>query len=263
MRTREVPMLKRAVLTWGATLLVLALTGSNALSAPVGQNQTVAQTTIPPTPTPVAVDTFDPAAAGGRTVVKWYVGLGTGGDPKQIDVQRKVVDQFNKSQQGVYLSLQIVDTKVASTTLATQIAAGNVPDVVGPVGTVGRATFEGNWLDLTNFTQANNLDMGVYEPSVVQNYNLPGQGLIGIPFAVFPSYIYFNKDLFDEARLPYPPQHFGDTYMGKEWNFDTLRDLSKQLTVDERGNDATSPDFQADHIVQFGFDLQFWTDPRA
>ena len=114
-------MLKRAVLTWGATLLVLALTGSNALSAPVAQPQTYAQTTIPPTPTPVAVDTFDPAAAGGRTVVKWYVGLGTGTDPKQIDVQRAVVDQFNKSQQSIYLTLQIVGNSVAS-------ARGSVPN---------------------------------------------------------------------------------------------------------------------------------------
>jgi multiple sugar transport system substrate-binding protein len=256
-------MFKRAVLTWGATLLVLAVTGSTALSAPAAATQTVAQTTIPPTPTPVAVDTFDPSAAGGRTVVKWYVGLGTGGDPKQIDVQKRVVDQFNKSQQSTYLTLQIVDNKIASTTLATQLAAGNVPDVVGPVGTVGRATFEGNWLDLTEQIAANNFDMSVYEPSVVSSYNLPGQGQIGIPFAVFPSFVYFNKDLFDEAGLPYPPQKFGETYMGKEWNFETVRDLAKVLTVDDRGNDATSPNFQPDHIVQFGFDLQFGTDPRA
>jgi multiple sugar transport system substrate-binding protein len=135
--------------------------------------------------------------------------------------------------------------------------------VVGPVGTVGRATFDGNWLDLTDQIQATNFDMSVYEPSVVSSYNIPGQGQIGIPFAVYPSFIYFNKDLFDEARLPYPPQRFGETYMGKEWNFDTLRDLSKQLTVDERGNDATSPAFAPDHIVQFGFHLQYGTDPRA
>src|ERR1700694_3516562 len=106
-------MFRRAVLTWGATLLVLGLTGSNALSAPVAQTQTFAQTTIPPTPTPVALDTFDPAAAGGRTVVKWYVGLGTGTDPKQIDVQRQVVDQYNTSQQNIYLTLQIVGNSVA------------------------------------------------------------------------------------------------------------------------------------------------------
>jgi multiple sugar transport system substrate-binding protein len=256
-------MFKRAVLTWGATLLVLAVTGSTALSAPAAQTQTVAQTTIPPTPTPVAVDTFDPGAAGGRTVVKWYVGLGTGADPKQIDVQKRVIDQFNKSQNSIYLTLQIVDNKIASTTLATQLAAGNVPDVVGPVGTVGRATFDGNWLDLSEQIAANNFDMSVYEPSVVQSYNIPGQGQIGIPFAVFPSFVYFNKDLFDEAGLPYPPQKFGETYMGKEWNFETVRDLAKVLTVDDRGNDATSPNFAPDHIVQFGFDLQFGTDPRA
>src|SRR5713226_4513658 len=124
---------KRAVLTWGATLLVLGLTGSTALSAPgIAQTQTYAQTTIPPTPTPVSLNTFDPAAAGGRTVVKWYVGLGTGANPLQIDVEKKVVDDFNKSQQNIYLTLQIVDNTVASQTLATQIAAGNVPDVVGP-----------------------------------------------------------------------------------------------------------------------------------
>jgi multiple sugar transport system substrate-binding protein len=255
-------MFKRAVLTWGATLLVLALTGSNALSAPVAQTQTYAQTTVPPTPTPVSLNTFDPAAASGRTVVKWYVGLGTGANPLQIDVEKKVVDDFNKSQQSIYLTLQIVDNTVASQTLATQIAAGNVPDVVGPVGTVGRATFDGNWLDMTDLIQANNFDMSVYEPSVVQSYNLPGQGLIGIPFAVYPSFVYFNKDLFDEAGLPYPPQNFGETYQGREWNFDTLRDLSKRLTVDDKGNDATSLDFAPDHIIQFGFDLQYRTGPR-
>jgi len=233
------------------------MTATSAFSAPA------AQQTVPPTPTPVLVNTFDPSAAGGRTVVKWYVGLGTGGDPKQIDVQRQVVDQFNKSQERIYVALQIVDNRVASTTLATQIAAGNVPDIVGPVGTVGRATFDGNYLDLTPYIQSSGMDLGVYDQAVVNAYNIPGQGQIGLPFAVFPSYIYFNKDLFDEAGLPYPPQDFGQLYQGREWNWDTLRDLSKQLTVDDRGNDATSPDFQPDHIVQFGFDLQYGTDPRA
>jgi multiple sugar transport system substrate-binding protein len=250
-------MLKRAVLTWGATLLVLGLTVTSAWSAPA------AQTTPSATPTPVAVDTFDPAAAGGRTVVKWYVGLGTGGDPKQIDVQRQVVDNFNKSQNRIYIALQIVDNRIASQTLATQIAAGNVPDIVGPVGTVGRATFDGNFLDLNPYIQANGVDLSVYNQEIVNAYNLPGQGQIGIPFAVFPSFVYFNKDLFDEAGLPYPPQNFGELYQGKPWDFETVRDLAKKLTVDEAGNDATSPDFKPDRIVQFGWDLQFGTEPRA
>jgi multiple sugar transport system substrate-binding protein len=102
----------------------------------------------------------------------------------------------------------------------------------------------------------------MYDPAVVQAYDVPGQGQIGLPFAVFPSFMYYNRDLFDEAGLPYPPQKFGQTYQGKEWNWDTVRDLARQLTVDDRGNDATSPNFNPERIVQFGFDLQYRTGPR-
>jgi multiple sugar transport system substrate-binding protein len=248
------------VRTWGATLLALALTASSVVSVSAAPAN---QTTPSATPTPVAVSTFDPAAAGGRTVIKWYVGLGTGADPKQIDVEKQVVDQYNQSQSKNYIALQIVDNRVASTTLATQIAAGNTPDIIGPVGTVGRATFDGNYLDLNPWIQSSGIDLSVYDPAVVKSYDVPGQGQIGLPFAVFPSFVYYNKDLFDEAGLPYPPQQFGELYQGREWNFETLRDLSRQLTVDDRGNDATSPNFDPSRIVQFGFDLQFGTDPRA
>ncbi|HEX5691704.1 MAG TPA: hypothetical protein VFX76_16935, partial [Roseiflexaceae bacterium] len=60
-------------------------------AAPAAEATAVVEPTLPPSPTPVAVDTFDAAAAGGRTVVKWFVGLGTGGQPKQIDAERAVV----------------------------------------------------------------------------------------------------------------------------------------------------------------------------
>jgi multiple sugar transport system substrate-binding protein len=234
-------------------------TAPEATAAP----EVTAEPTLPPTNTPVALDTFDAAAAGDRTVIKWYVGLGTGGQPQHIEAERKVVDDFNKSQDKIYLSLQIIDNTVAYTTLATQIASGNVPDIVGPVGTEGRNGFSGQFLDMTDLIAKNNVDLSVYDKAVVDAYNYPGQGQIGLPFAVFPSFVYFNKDLFDEAGLPYPPQKFGEQYDGKEWNWDTLRELAMKLTVDENGNDATSADFNPDKIVQFGYEPQWGTEPRA
>jgi multiple sugar transport system substrate-binding protein len=76
-----------------------------------------------------------------------------------------------------------------------------------------------------------------------------------------------NKDLFDEAGLPYPPQEYGAPYVdenGEEqpWTMDTLRELGMKLTVDANGNDATSADFDAENIVQFGYMDQF-TDLRG
>jgi multiple sugar transport system substrate-binding protein len=116
---------------------------------------------------------------------------------------------------------------------------------------------------MTDLIKKNKVDLSVYEPAVVESYKYPNQGQIGLPFAVFPSYIYYNKDLFDEAGLPYPPQKFGDKYDGKEWNWDTLREIAMKLTVDDQGNDATSKDFNPDKIVQFGYEAQWGTDPRA
>jgi multiple sugar transport system substrate-binding protein len=82
--------------------------------------------------------------------------------------------------------------------------------------------------------------------------------------AVYSSFFYYNKSLFDEAELDYPPHEVGAQYDGKEWNWETVRELAMLLTVDENGNDATSADFDPDAIVQYGLDAQFTEhDARA
>ena len=50
-----------------------------------------------------------------------------------------------------------------------------------------------------------------YDPNVLKLLSTNGV-LDGFPYAVYPSMIMFNKDLFDEANLPYPPQKVGDKY---------------------------------------------------
>ena len=80
---------------------------------------------------------------------------------------------------------------------------------------------------------------------------------VGVPFATYPSFLYFNKDLFDEAGVPYPPTKVGDMYEGKPWDMDAVRALAMKLTVDSSGNDATSSAFDPSNVVQWGFDMQY------
>jgi multiple sugar transport system substrate-binding protein len=80
-----------------------------------------------------------------------------------------------------------------------------------------------------------------------------------VPFGTYPSFLWYNKKLFDEADLPYPPTKVGDMYEGKPWDMAAVRELGMKLTVDSNGNDATSPDFDPADIVQWGFDSQ-WAD---
>jgi multiple sugar transport system substrate-binding protein len=208
-----------------------------------------------------------PAASGEKTKVRWFVGLGAGSDEGTFAGQQAVVDEFNASQDKIELVLEIVDNDAAYDTLATQIAAGNAPDIVGPVGIRGRDSFKGAWLDLQPFIDKNNYDLSDYDQALVEFYQVKEEGQLGIPFAIFPSFIMYNADLFDEAGLPYPPSEYGQPYVdengvSQEWNMDTLREVSMKLTVDANGKDALSDEFDPEQIVQFGF-MNQWTDPRG
>jgi multiple sugar transport system substrate-binding protein len=205
-----------------------------------------------------------PVAAQNRVVVQWFVGLGTGTNEEQIAAQNAVVEAFNASQDRITLELILAaSNQVAPDTLSTLIAGGTPPDIVGPVGFAGANQFAGQWLDLQPLVDASGYDLGQYPESLVNIYRSE-EGLLGIPFAVFPSLIFYNIELFDEADLNYPPSVVGEPYIMPdgtevEWNWDTLAEIAMILTVDANGNDATMPEFDPAAIEQFGFNHQWGT----
>lgn len=198
------------------------------------------------------------SSTGKRVTVTWFVGVGTGSDPGQPEQQQKVVDAFNASQNEITLKMNVVPNAAAGNTLATQLAGDNAPDIVGPAGIGGAQAFDGQWLDLAPLVKSEKFDTSIFSKAQMDAVKDRTGKQTALPFGVYPSSIYYNKDLFDEAKLPYPPQKFGAKYAdGRTWDMDTLRDLAKKLTVDENGNDATSPEFDPSKVVQWGFDPQY------
>lgn len=203
-------------------------------------------------------------AQGDPVTVQWFVGLGAGGQPEQLEAQNKLVEEFNASHDDVQIEIIIADNDVAYDTLSTLIASGDAPDIVGPVGIRGSNAYDGQWLDLQPVVDELGLDMSIWDPALVDFYRVEGQGLIGLPFGIFPSFIYYNRDLFDEAGLEYPPHAYGEPYAdGEPWDMDKLAELGRLLTVDENGNDATSAEFDKENIVQYGFVTQWNSEFRA
>lgn len=220
-------------------------------------------------PSPSAGSTGSPAASGSAPAsqpgtpveIEWFVGLGTGENEEQIPVEEAVVAAFNESQDAIELKLTVVDNTEASDTLATRIAAGDAPDIIGPVGIRGLQSFGDQLLDLEPYIA--DVDLSEIDPALIDVYNINGKQ-IGIPMAVYPSFFYYNKSLFAEAGLPEPPQEVGEQYEGKDWTWETVRELAMKLTVDTNGNDATSPDFDPENIDVYGLDAQFTeNDARA
>jgi len=238
-------------------------------STPTAQVAPPVQATVAATQPAALVATAAPEV--GKTQVYWYIGLGAGSQPSQIPVEQAFVKKYNEGQ-GVTDDVQlipiIVDNKYATDNLTAQIAAGNIPDIVGPVGTAGRASFPSStWADLTPLLKDIGYDTSKIDPKMLQAFQQDGKQ-VGIPFGVYPTVIFYNKPLFDAAGLKYPPQKMGDKYTmpdgtALDWNFDTVAQVARILTLDKSGKNSTEAGFDAKNIMQYGFDYQFTKDdPR-
>jgi multiple sugar transport system substrate-binding protein len=231
--------------------------------APAAEMTATPENTPTPTPYPLAT------AAAGMTPIRWFIGLGTGTDPVQLAAEQSVVDDFNadpaRATDKIQLIMEVVPYASAKDTILTEIAAGNGPDVIGPVGWGGSAALFGQWADLKTEIAGIPDVTKDFDPALIKSYE-SSEGQIGLPFAVFPSAIFFNASLFDEAGLNYPPAKYGDKYEmpdGKmaDWNWETVKWVAQSLTVDANGKNATETGFDKTKIVQYGFTWNFEGQP--
>lgn len=238
--------------------MILTACGGGATEAPATE---APATEAPATEAPATEAPATEAPAGEKVQIRWFCCLGTGDAPNQQEVEQAVVDEFNASQDTIELILEVVPYASGRDTLSTQIASGAGPDIVGPVGWGGSNDFYGQWLDMTPYIEETGFDTSIFDPALVKFYQTE-EGQVGLPFAVFPGAMYFIPAMFDEAGLNYPPQVYGEKYVmpdGTEadWNWDTITQIAKLLTVDVNGKNATEDGFDRTQIVQVGYTPQW------
>ena len=91
---------------------------------------------------------------------------------------------YNASQKDVYISLEIVDNSIAAGNLKTQIAAGNAPDIIGPVGIEGLNLFRDQLLDLAPLVASSGYTQPGVDPKLTEFFKIgEGGSQIGLPFA--------------------------------------------------------------------------------
>ncbi len=140
-----------------------------------------------------------------RVQVRWFVGLGTGADPQQQEVQKAVVDEFNASQDAIQLIMEVVPCNGARDAHSIQIASGAGPDIVGPVGWGGSNGFKGQWMDLTPLIADAGYDTTQFSDALVKFY-VTDEGQVGLPFAVFPAAIFFQKGMLTRPASTIRPR---------------------------------------------------------
>ncbi len=197
--------------------------------------------------------------------IHWYVGLGSGTEPEKIVTEEKVVNGLNAFQDKIEFNLIVMPFAAAQDALATMIAAGNAPDIIGPFGLYNANLFHGEWLDLKEYIVAHPESVADIDPALMALLD-SAEGQTGLPVSVYPSAIFYNTALFDKAGLAYPPSEYGPnlgpaTYQldGKQvpWDWDTIREVARRLTLDANGHNATQAGFDPAHIVQYGFSWNY------
>ena len=250
---------------WGisyfASLGNIVPTDSPATNLPVTEASRTEAPTITNAPA-------GPVVSSEKVQIRWFVGLGAGSSPEQIASQEEVVADFNASQDNIELVLEVVTNELPASArdrLFNQIASGAGPDIIGPVGWEGSNDFYGQWLDLTQYIKDSGSTPWIFDPTLIKFYQTE-EGQVGLPFAVFPGAMYFVPAKFNQASLAYPPQKYGEKYTldGKEvdWNWDTITEVARRLTIDVNGNNATQNAFNSSKIVQVGYDPQ-WQSPQS
>jgi len=188
-----------------------------------------------------------------------FVGFGTGTSPEQQAIHKQLQDLYNSTHTDIQIEFLTVPWADRQTKYATMLAAGQPPDIAMPIGVGGLSEFYKGWLDLSPFITADNYDMTRFAGKTVEIHNYPGQGTLGLPLCVYPSVTFYNVDMFDAAGVDYPPHKFGEAYAdGSPWNYTTLVEVAKKITLDANGNDANSPAFDPKNIKQFGWDGWDW-----
>ena len=251
---------RRVMVLLAATIVVAAACGSSPAS-PTATTAAGGPSTAPATQGPTAppaatfaIPNFEPAA------LRWYCCLGGGEEKSQVKVENDIAAGFAAKYPGSSLKFEATTYNDAPSTLKTQILGGNAPDVVGPVGVFGIASFAGQWADMTPYIEASHYDLSQFPQNLV-DFTKTSDGQVGVPFDVYPSMLWYKRGLFEEIGLAEPPHKYGDKYTMPDgtqvdWSYDTVRQLAMQLTVDNQNRDATDPNFDPKHIVQYGFEPQ-------
>src|SRR5215207_3421087 len=166
----------------------------------------------------------------------------------RVEYMNQVLDAFMAENPCVTVVSEPNIADDAPTRRLTQILSGTAPDLIA-TGESWIPMYQeaGAFLDLTPYIEGEN---GI-APAEVFYEAVFNQGFYrDVPYAIAKDFstsaFYINSALFEAAGIPVPEDG---------WTWDDALDIAMQLTVDANGNNASSPDFDPENIVQYGIDI--------
>lgn len=158
---------------------------------------------------------------------------------------QEAVDRFESKHPDIGVEIRTISGSKYYQKLLVMMASGDPPDLMWMGEGFGEFAQRGAFLDVSRFVKRD-VDTRRFVPQSLQWYRVNGRQL-GVPFLLDVEFMIYNKDLFDQAGLPYPTNN---------WDYDLFLHDAQRLTVRDDHHRITRYGFfgQLDPCL---FDAQF------
>lgn len=142
-------------------------------------------------------------------------------DQLQVPAMQEIITLFQEEHPDIEVELQVTPFSTYWTRIQTSITGGGAPDVFWMNGpNIQRFSHHGMLMPLSDRLSGDGVDLAADHPAnLVDLYAYEGEQF-GVPKDYDCISLYYNRELFDEAGVPYPDE---------TWTWDTVRDAVPEL----------------------------------
>ena len=136
----------------------------------------------------------------------------------------RCIEEFNKIYPDVEIVLEPSTSDEFWTKLEAASTGGSSADVFWMNGpNITKYAKGGMLMPIDEFLEDSVINLDNYPESMVQLYNIDGKQY-GVPFCFDTIGVWYNKEIFDEAGVPYPED---------DWTWEEMVDIARQLTKED------------------------------
>lgn len=163
------------------------------------------------------------------------------------------ITSWEAKQERIKVKLEHIPVTSYLNKVLTEIAGREAPDVIFcDVNAFVPFFYKNVFLDLTPFIENDkkfSVKIKEFFPEVLSRFTREGK-IFCIPRDTAPfAVIYYNKDLFDQLKMPYPTD---------DWDWDAFLKMAQRLTIDEKGEHPTDKGFNPKKVKRYGFWCWTW-----